>query len=511
MMSSSPSALLRKGGLALAAIVLVSTGVIYLSGDDSAAAPRVDLVSAERGTVVSAVSAAGTTVDNGVRDLSFTSEGKVQKIYVSIGDKVTKGDILARIDNTAAKENYTAAAATLAAAEDALENPTSTGTTTGTTTGSGAGNASGSGDASASSSGSSGSGSGSSCPPSDAGKPSANPTAKPTATGRPSGAAQPSPSAAPGAPVGVEPALPGSASDSAGTPDSPGKPGSAGGGDRPSDDVGLVIQTQPPAPRPSPTPTVTPTPSAAPACTGTQGSQSNQGGQGSQSGQGGGSGGGAQGGRVLSEAELEANVSKATTDLAEAKEALAGVTIKAPAAGTVLSIAGTVDTDYTTGTFITLGDLDNLQVHALFTQSDIGHLKIGQPAEITLTTDQTTSHPGKVSHIDPTATTTGKLVQYGVTITFDTHPDALLLGQSATVQVTTAEAANTLYVPARAVQTGQDGTTTVTTQSGQKKPVHTGIRSDLYIEITNGLTEGDQITLPTDTTTNGFPDSTFPG
>ncbi|GAA0978655.1 hypothetical protein GCM10009555_042030 [Acrocarpospora macrocephala] len=495
MMSSSPSSLLRKGGLALAAIVLVSTGVIYMTGDDSAAAPRLEYASASRGTVVSSVSAAATTVDNGMRDLSFTSQGKVQKIYVSIGDKVKKGEILARIDNTVAKENYTAAKAALASAEYDLDNPTSSsgsgGSASGSTGTSGAAGGSGSG---------AGGGSGSSCPPSSTPKPSANPSGNPTAkpSASPSSAPQPSPSSG----IAVEPAL-------AGTP--PESPSASPSG-KPASRVGeLTIQTDPPAPSPSPSPTAAPR--ATPTCAATQPSQGTQDTQTRQTGGSGGSapsGGGSQG-RALTEAELEANVSQATTDLAEAKEALAGVTIKAPAAGTVLSIAGTLDTDYTSGTFITLGDLDNLQLQAMFTQSDIGHLKVGQPAEITLTTDQTTTHLGKVSHIDATATTTGQLVQYGVTITFDEHPEGLLLGQSATVLVTTAESENTLYVPARAVQTTQDGTATITTQTGQKKPVQTGIRSDLYIEITEGLTEGDKITLPTTTTTNDFPDSTFPG
>ncbi|GAA1014361.1 hypothetical protein Aple_079700 [Acrocarpospora pleiomorpha] len=505
MMSSSPSSLLRKGGLALAAIVLVSTGVIYMTGDDSAAAPRLEYVSASRGTVVSSVSAAATTVDNGMRDLSFTSQGKVKKIYVSIGDKVTKGAILARIDNTVAKENYTAAKAALTAAEYALDNPTSSSSGSSgsgsTGTGSGSGSAGGSGSGTGSGSGA-GSGSGSACPSAKpSANPSGNPTAKPSATpssGRSSGAPQPSPSSD----MAVEPALAGSPPDSPGRDDNPDKPA--------SQDGDLVIQTEPPAPSPSPSPTA---PSPTPTCATTQPSQGTQDTQTRQTGASGGgapSGGSSQG-RALTEAELEANVSQATTDLAEAKEALAGVTIKAPAAGTVLSIAGTVDTDYTSGTFITLGDLDNLQLQAMFTQSDIGHLKVGQPAEITLTTNQTTKHPGKVSHIDATATTTGQLVQYGVTITFDKHPEGVLLGQSATVVVTTAEAENAVYIPARAVQTGPDGTATVTTQTGQKKTVRTGIRSDLYIEITGGLTEGDQISLPTNTTTNGFPDSTFPG
>jgi RND family efflux transporter MFP subunit len=215
----------------------------------------------------------------------------------------------------------------------------------------------------------------------------------------------------------------------------------------------------------------------------------------------------------MTEAEAEAAVSKATTDLADAKQALAGVKITAPDDGTVLSISGTAGTQYTSGTFVTLGNLSNLQLEAMVTQSDIQFLKVGQKATITLPTHPGAKYDGTVSHIDPTATTNGQLIQYGVTITFDDRPANLLLGQSASVQVTTRQADDALYVPVQAVKTLDDGTTTVTVKQGAgqvQRVVKTGVRGDQYVQITSGLSAGDQIVLPGGAATQGFPQEGFP-
>lgn len=457
---------LRVGGLALAAVALVTTGA-FVTSKDAQPLAHVELVAARRGDVTSVASAAGNTVDDGIHDLAFSTAGTVKKVYVSIGDQVRKGDLLARIDDTIARENHEAAKASLDAAEEQLDEVAGSGATGGSfaapqpraqTT----------------------------CPPTNprpqlpqhpTGSPSPSPspthrgiraaavsyTKHPTRSPSPSPSATPKPQGAPEVHLDPTPSL---------------------------------------APSPSPTPTSTPQQQPQNCDQGQQPQQPQQ-----QRPQGGGTrvaqgGGGPQ----TTEAQAEAAVTKARNDLTAAEDALKGVVIKAPAAGTVLQINGVAGDPYTEGAFVSLGDLNDLQVKAYFTQSDIGSLKPGQQATITLGTTEGT-HQGRVSHIDPMATTTDRLVRYGVTISFDAQPKGLLLGQTATVQVVTGESPGAVYVPARAVQND-----TVTLPGGAKRKVTTGVRSDTLVEIKSGLTEGEKVRLPGASALNGeFPDSTFPG
>ncbi|HEY9522626.1 MAG TPA: efflux RND transporter periplasmic adaptor subunit, partial [Thermopolyspora sp.] len=223
-------------------------------------------------------------------------------------------------------------------------------------------------------------------------------------------------------------------------------------------------------------------------------------------------------GQATTEAQAEAAVTQAKDDFEAAKEALAGVLIKAPVPGTILSIAGTVGTQVKangTSGFIELGNLDELQVKGMFTQSDVGHLKVGQKAVVTLATRAGKHYLGTITHIDPAATTSDQLVQYGVLIAFDRHPAGLLLGQNASITVTTDESEAAIYIPARAVRVRGDGTGTVTIdRDGRRteRTVRTGIRGEQYIEILDGLREGDQVVLAGGGgISGGFPEEGFPG
>ncbi|WP_182883569.1 efflux RND transporter periplasmic adaptor subunit [Microbispora sp. H10949] len=89
-----------------------------LGGDSSAgAAPLTTRVT--RGTVLASVSASGSVESARTRALSFGTNGTVEAVLVETGDKVKKGQVLARLDDTAARESLEAAKASLDAADDA--------------------------------------------------------------------------------------------------------------------------------------------------------------------------------------------------------------------------------------------------------------------------------------------------------------------------------------------------------------------------------------------------------
>jgi multidrug efflux pump subunit AcrA (membrane-fusion protein) len=126
---------------------------------------------------------------------------------------------------------------------------------------------------------------------------------------------------------------------------------------------------------------------------------------------------------------------------------------------------------------------------------------VGQVSTIALP-DRAAEFPGKVSQIDPAGTVSSKLVKYGVVIAFDSVPADLLLGQSATVTVTTASVDNVLYVSSAAVTGVNNGSGKVTVRVGGKdtqRTVTVGLRGDQYTEISSGLAEGDEAVLPSST------------
>ncbi len=554
------------GGLALVVLAAGSGVAVLALRDDSPAAVQVRLAAAQRGQVTAVVSAAGNTVDGSRRDLAFGSSGTVTKVYVRTGAKVKKGQVLARIDGREAREAYEAAKADLAAAEEALDKA-STATTTSTSTAPDTGTGTSAARGGTRNGGTTGD-RGTDCAPAD-GRISATPSA--TTSGRPAGTPSATPTSGPtsggtatrAADPGVAPVADGPAGGALlGPVHSPG-----------TDHGGTASPTPEPTrtPHPTATPTVTPTvtpttrptdgpiepepqptvtvtatvtttvtvtatvttppqtqddgtrqakPSATKKQT-TTGKPSARPSTGScppstapsaAPSTGGVPRTGTSGGQGAGKEQAAANVDRAEAALEEAADAVRATRIIAPAAGTILSVAGAPGDQSGTGTFISLGDLDELQVQAMVTESDVNRLQLGQQAGITLATRPGERYTGTVTAIAPTATRDGQLVRYSVTLAFDEPPTGLMLGQTASVTVTTDEAADAIYVPAAAVRSRPDGAQVITVRSDGRdlaKVVETGVRGDQYVEVTSGLTERDQVVI-SDGTTGEFPDGAWP-
>ncbi|WP_433831564.1 efflux RND transporter periplasmic adaptor subunit [Actinoplanes sp. CA-015351] len=192
----------------------------------------------------------------------------------------------------------------------------------------------------------------------------------------------------------------------------------------------------------------------------------------------------------------EQAVNNAEVNLAEAEEALDGTVIKAPIAGTVVSISGSIGDKVNSGSaFIGLADTYDMQVSADFPEADAGSLAKGQTGTVTLA-DSDETYEASVVQVDPVGTSDGTLVRYGVLLSFTDAPSDLLVGQSAQVQVRTGEASGVLRVPSTAVHdvAGESGTVMVDSGSEPaERTVTVGLRGDQYTEITDGLSEGEQV------------------
>ncbi|WP_440103457.1 efflux RND transporter periplasmic adaptor subunit [Streptosporangium sp. H16] len=221
-----------------------------------------------------------------------------------------------------------------------------------------------------------------------------------------------------------------------------------------------------------------------------------------------------------------------------AKRAVEGTVIKAPFAGTVTAVNGTVGGSSGTaakaatnaknsagsgasansdgaanasGGFVDLADTRRLELVATFTEADVTKLKIGQTASIGFDALTGVTASGKVTQIQPTATTSNNVVQYPVTISFTKVPKQVRLGQTATVGVVVERAEDVLAVSSAVISTAGGRSTVTVLRDGRQVPVQveTGIKGDALTEIRSGLAEGDRVVRPAATETTrqggGFP------
>lgn len=144
---------------------------------------------------------------------------------------------------------------------------------------------------------------------------------------------------------------------------------------------------------------------------------------------------------------------------------------------------------------------DYLIVQAQVDETDIGKVKLGQDAHITLDAYPEIKITGRVDHIYYESQTVNNVTIYQVDILPDDVPDVFRSGMSATVNIVENAKDDVLTLPLAAVKRDKDGAYVLTSKGFSKKPqvreVGLGISDEKNVEITSGLTADDKVLVVT--------------
>lgn len=198
----------------------------------------------------------------------------------------------------------------------------------------------------------------------------------------------------------------------------------------------------------------------------------------------------------------KARVAKARADQDYAKAQLSYATIKAPIGGTIASVTTqqgeTVAAGLSAPTFITIIDLNKLEVNAYIDETDVGKIGVGQEALFTVDTFTDRDFKGKVTAVYPRAVLQENVVNYITLISIENSEGKLKPDMTANVTVTLKKKKGVLAVPGAAVVReggkkyvmlqGKDGKTS-------RREVRTGWKEGTHLEITSGLKEGDVVVM----------------
>ncbi len=140
---------------------------------------------------------------------------------------------------------------------------------------------------------------------------------------------------------------------------------------------------------------------------------------------------------------------------------------------------------------------DHLIVQAQVDETDIGKIKLGQEASITLDAYPEIKITGKVVHIYYEALIVNNVTIYQVDILPDSVPDVFRSGMSATVTIVVEAKESVLVLPLAAVKRDKVGPYVLLSMGKGRKPaerkVKLGISDDKNVEIVSGLTTDDKI------------------
>jgi multidrug efflux pump subunit AcrA (membrane-fusion protein) len=210
-------------------------------------------------------------------------------------------------------------------------------------------------------------------------------------------------------------------------------------------------------------------------------------------------------------AAAENKVATAQLALEEANDALEGATLIAPFDGTILSVFGKIgDTIEMTSRvksiqFLTIADLAHPLLKLSIDETDLSLVNVGQTAIVTFDAFPERTFKGSVMRVDPEVSSTlgasavTGLIQLDLSQETDvpTFPKNL----SGSVQIIQASVENALLIPVEALQKQDDGTYVVSVVGADGrvtlKPVEAGLSDVASVEIKSGLTADDIVVTGT--------------
>ena len=190
-------------------------------------------------------------------------------------------------------------------------------------------------------------------------------------------------------------------------------------------------------------------------------------------------------------------------------------TIKAPIEGVVVynsvEVGQTVNASQTTPTLVELADLSKMTIKAQISEADVINVKPGQAVYFTILGQPDKRYEAKLRAIEPGPTSMdgddsdmissdSDAIYYNGLFEVDNPEGVLRIGMTAQVSIILSEAKDALLVPSQVIQkhSGRSVRYQVPVLENDKvihKKVEVGISNNVNTEITNGLTEDDQIVI----------------
>jgi macrolide-specific efflux system membrane fusion protein len=197
--------------------------------------------------------------------------------------------------------------------------------------------------------------------------------------------------------------------------------------------------------------------------------------------------------------QLSSEVERARAELKVAEVGLSYATLRAPISGTIASVSTqegeTVAVGLSAPTFVTIIDLERLQVETYVDEVDIGKIKTGQKAVYIVEAFPSTEIEGEVVAIYPKALLRENVVFYNVVVRSERHSVALRPEMTANVSIFLAPRDDVLVVPVGAVKKSGGVNFVYVLEDGKpvRRDVSIGWRQGQHLEITEGLEEGDEV------------------
>jgi HlyD family secretion protein len=195
---------------------------------------------------------------------------------------------------------------------------------------------------------------------------------------------------------------------------------------------------------------------------------------------------------------LTSKLTQACLDVKSAQLTLDGANLVAPNAGLVTEVSAAVGQSVSTSPVVTIST-NAMYLHFYVEETDLGQMKAGLPVRVTFDAYPDQVFEGVIERIDPELASVDGSPAVSAWATLDTTQggELFLSGMTAEVEVVAGEAKSTVLVPAQALRELSAGSYAVfiVQPDGSLKltPVTTGLRDLANVQILSGLKAGDVV------------------
>jgi len=208
--------------------------------------------------------------------------------------------------------------------------------------------------------------------------------------------------------------------------------------------------------------------------------------------------------------EAAANVAQAQATVERAEEELANATIRAPIRGRILArdveIGSPVSSILNMGSaatpVVTMGDISHVFVRGKVDETEIGNLRLNQPARITVETFKGKVFHGKVTQISPMGVERDNVTNFEVRVSIDNPGNELKANMTANAEIVLEERPNALIIPEAAINYDANRLASVDvpdrgSRTGRRPAaIKLGISNGTRTQVLEGLKAGDKVVLP---------------
>ena len=197
----------------------------------------------------------------------------------------------------------------------------------------------------------------------------------------------------------------------------------------------------------------------------------------------------------------EAELASAQAKLAIAEETTPVVELTAPMDGTILTISASVGEALESGAFITMADLTLPLLQVYLDETDVDKAIVGYEADVVFDSLPDETFTGRITEVNPSLQSVSGVSAVMVKVLLDSDsfakPQMLPVGSNASVEVIGGRTENAVLVPVEAVREISPGEYAVFVLENGEPRMHmvtVGLMDYTYAEILNGVNAGDTVT-----------------